>query len=292
MNEVAGRRAEPTTRSHGRTGTAGAALARVVALGRQVPVLAVLVAAALLLFLLAPWPLSHKAQAVLHGLCAQRPTHSFTMGGVRLPFDARMTGIYGGFAFASLWLLARGRYRRAALPGRWSLAVLALFIVAMGVDGFNSFLLDARLRHPYGPDNRLRLATGLMTGITLAVAVGYVLAVCLWRRPDVRRAPIEGGRDFAELAAIQAPYVAVVLSGVGFLYDPVALLLVLSAAAVLTAMMLVVVLMLTRREGTIETVGQLQRPAAAAFVLALVLMGALGGGRFLLERLMHVPPMA
>src|SRR5262245_31628876 len=56
-----------------------------------------------LLFLAAPWSLEHKAHAALHGLCAQRPSHSFTFGSSTLPFDARMTGIYGGFLGASVY---------------------------------------------------------------------------------------------------------------------------------------------------------------------------------------------
>ena len=41
--------------------------------------------------------LEHKAHAFLHGICAQRPSHSLQVGDELLPFDARMTGIYTGF---------------------------------------------------------------------------------------------------------------------------------------------------------------------------------------------------
>src|SRR6266508_4425764 len=78
-----------------------------------------------LLFLAAPWSLEHKAHAALHGLCAQRPSHSFTLGTHRLPFDARMTGIYGGFLGASLYLFGRRRYLAAALPSWPSIGILA-----------------------------------------------------------------------------------------------------------------------------------------------------------------------
>ena len=62
-------------------------------------------------FLLAPWSIEVKSIAILHGLCAQRPSHSFWFGSDRLPFDSRMTGIYGGFLVTQLYLLARGRFR-------------------------------------------------------------------------------------------------------------------------------------------------------------------------------------
>ena len=71
---------------------------------------------ALLAFLAAPWPLGVKAHALLHGLCAQRPSHTFTFGGRELPFDARMTGIYAGFFFSAILLVARGRHRAGKLP--------------------------------------------------------------------------------------------------------------------------------------------------------------------------------
>src|SRR4051812_13030157 len=65
----------------------------------------------LVALVMAPWPLAAKFHAVVHGLCAQRPSHSFALGGTNLPFDARMTGIYGGTLTTILFLLARGRWR-------------------------------------------------------------------------------------------------------------------------------------------------------------------------------------
>ena len=47
-------------------------------------------------FIALPGAVDEKTQQALHGLCAQRPSHSYWLGDARLPFDARMTGIYGG----------------------------------------------------------------------------------------------------------------------------------------------------------------------------------------------------
>jgi hypothetical protein len=41
------------------------------------------------LFLAYPAALDDKARAALHGLCAQRPSHSFAFDDRLLPFDAR-----------------------------------------------------------------------------------------------------------------------------------------------------------------------------------------------------------
>ncbi|HET8523951.1 MAG TPA: DUF2085 domain-containing protein [Thermomicrobiales bacterium] len=244
-----------------------------------------------LLFLLAPWPLHEKAHTLLHGLCAQRPTHSLLLGGMRLPFDARMTGIYGGFAIASAYLLARGRYRAAAMPGKLMLAALMLFVGAMGIDGFNSFLVDAALWHPYTPDNRLRLVTGLLCGITLAVTICFLLASTLWKRPDLRRPAVEGPFDLALIVVIQVPYVALVLSGAGWLYDPVAMLLVLSATAVVSSLVLVAVVLFRQGDNGFTSVRQLQGSATMALLLGIGVMAAFAGGRFLLEHLTGAPPL-
>ena len=104
-------------------------------------------------FLALPWSLEGKALAALHGLCAQQPTHTLHFGDGRLPFDARMTGIYGGFACACGWFLARGRWRYGGIPSIGIALALAGFVVALGIDGVNSFLLDTGQWHLYEPRN-------------------------------------------------------------------------------------------------------------------------------------------
>jgi uncharacterized membrane protein len=249
------------------------------------------VAGAVLLFLSAPWSLQHKAHVALHGLCAQRPSHSFVLGADRLPFDARMTGIYAGFAVTAAYLVVAQRYRAVAFPSPWTIAVLILFVGAMAVDGFNSLLVDIRVWHAYEPHNLLRLVTGSLTGIALAVTMCYMVAVTLWRRPEMARAPVRGPAELGLLVALQAPIGVAVASGAGLLFAPISIFLVLSAASVLTILMLVVVVLLRRVEGTFSTILQVQGSASVAVVLALIAMAALGGGRFLLEHLTGAPPL-
>ena len=181
--------------------------------------LPILAGGLLLLFLAAPWPLEHKAHAALHGLCAQRPSHSLSFDGRTLPFDARMTGIYGGFLTAAIYLTARRRYLAARLPTWPVMATLALFVAVLAVDGFNSLLLDLGHWHPYGPDNRLRLFTGLTTGTTLAVVMAYVAAISLWRRPRLDQRVVQA-RDLASIAVCMAPVAALALSGAGSALRP------------------------------------------------------------------------
>src|SRR4051794_2781897 len=136
----------------------------------------IVILSAILGFIAAPWPLSEKSHAVLHGLCAQTPSHTLLLGGKMLPFDARKTGIYAGVAVTLAVIGLRTRFRFAGIP-RWPLlAVLAAFVLAMAADGFNSFFLDLGAWHAYTPQNWLRLATGIGAGIALGATLSYLIA--------------------------------------------------------------------------------------------------------------------
>lgn len=242
-------------------------------------------------FLAAPWPFAHKAHLALHGLCAQRPSHSLYLGGEALPLDARMTGIYGGFLVTAGFLAARGRLRAFRLPPARVTALLALFVVAMAADGANSLLLDLGLAHPYTPDNRLRVATGLLTGVALATVLGFIVATTLWRQGDWHQAPIGGLRELAAVVALQLPLAAAVSSGEGSLYRPLAIVLLVSAVAVVGTLALVVLVLFGRRDRTYASGGQLQGLLTGALLLAVTLMAGFAAVRMLLERLVGAPPL-
>jgi uncharacterized membrane protein len=244
-----------------------------------------------LLFLAVPWPLAHKAHAVLHGLCAQRPSHTLLLGGQELPFDARMTGIYGGFLATSIYFVARGRLRAAKTPSILTVVVLGAFVGALAIDGTNSFLLDMILWHPYEPHNDLRLATGLLTGIALATVVAFLLASTLWRNPEASTRVVNGPRELVILVCLQAPFALACISGSGALFALLTLLLLVAAVLALTSIMLATVALFSRRDGTFATWTDLQGTAFVALLAALGVMALFGGGRFLLEHFMGPSPL-
>jgi uncharacterized membrane protein len=251
--------------------------------GIRVPWLLVAVVALAAAFLVAPWTLAHKAHAVLHGLCAQRPSHTLWLGDQLLPFDARMTGIYGGFAVATVYLLARGRFRAVRLPMRPALVVLGLFVAAMGIDGFNALLDD--LGSPiYLPDNRLRLATGLLAGVALAVVLCFLVATTLWRSGDWAAAPVGGVGEAMGLAALGAPFAALVLSGWGWLYAPISLLLVGSAVTAVAMLTTATILLATGRDRQFRGIADAQPMAAVGLLVAVAFVLLVAAGRFWLER--------
>lgn len=244
-----------------------------------------------LLFVLAPWPFAVKVHAFLHGLCAQRFSHTFLLDGQALPFDARMTGIYGGFLLTFCYLMAMGRAHAWRTPPSGVLVPLAGFVVALAIDGTNSTLRDFGLWYAYEPDNRLRLMTGLLTGISLAALLSYLLATSLWRRGRWDTATITGPVEVGLLVLLQVPFAVAVMSGFGMLHGPISLLLVLSAVGVFVTMALAMITLVRRRDQSYRSASELQWPLATALVAALLVIGALAGGRYLLEWWIGIPPM-
>jgi uncharacterized membrane protein len=227
-------------------------------------------------FALAPGDLGQKAHMALHGLCAQRPDRTFALGGAPLPFDARMTGIYLGALAAGAPLLLAGR-RGVRLDWRW-LALLAAGVVAMGMDGLNSLRVDLGLAAWWAPDNHLRLATGLLAGAGLGVALVWLVNLALWPAD----APLLRPADAPLWLAAAAAAAGVVLSGAGWALWPATALLL--AAAVLTLLGLNLALLgLTATGRAGPAAPATARLATLALAAALIEMAALAGGRFALE---------
>jgi uncharacterized membrane protein len=239
-------------------------------------------------FFAAPWPLAHKLHVALHGLCAQQPSHSYRLGGEFLPFDSRMTGIYCGFLASFAYLALRGRCRSARFPSYPLAGLLALFVVALAIDGTNSFLRDMGMWHPYLPHNAFRLTTGIATGVTLAVVMCYLLAISIWREPRVGERPIEWS-DLGWLLILNVPLALLAVSGLGVFYPIMGTLLLVSATAVVSILALVSLVILRRVDYSFDSVIDLQGYAATALLLGIGGMAALSAGRFLLEWWLKIP---
>ena len=233
-------------------------------------------------FVAAPWPLAEKSHAVLHGLCAQIPSHTFLLGNQPLPFDARMTGIYSGLAVTMIVIAFRTRLRAAALPGWPMLAFLAALVVVMAVDGFNSLFLDLGMRYLYEPQNWLRLVTGAGAGMALGATLCYLTGETLWRQPDYR-SPAISARDAIFATLCWLPIMAAILSGAGWLYAPVTLILLLSAVVTVCSiayMMLILIRTTNNRQTSFSHLGS---EATVGILLGFIAIALLAGGRFALE---------
>jgi uncharacterized membrane protein len=246
-----------------------------------------LLGGAVLALVVAPWPLAEKLYAVVHGLCAQRPSHSFALGGTNLPFDARMAGIYGGTLTTIIFLAARGRWRAIRLPAWPLLAALGTFVALMGLDGFNSTLQDFGYPYAYEPDNRLRLATGLLMGIALGVMLCYLVGATLWAY--VIDAPVlSGWRELGFLVACQGVLYLLIASGWGWLYLPIALALVSGAVIAVLILSLTSLILLYRRENRAQRPADVAGFATAALLLGFAIMALIAVGRWYLETTLGV----
>ena len=246
---------------------------------------------ALASFIALPGAVDEKTQQALHGLCAQRPSHSYWLGDARLPFDARMTGIYGGCVISLAVLAARGRLHAIARPAWSAIGLLATFVATMAVDGTNSLLLDMGTWHPYEPRNEIRLITGSLTGVSLAVTLCFLISATFWQTGRRNLAIVESVREVAGLVALTVPFGILVALGPGWLYAPVALFLLGSAVLVVGVLAMVMTTIATQRDGSYRNLQELGVPASVAVVLAVVAMAAIAGGRFWLENTFGVPPL-
>jgi uncharacterized membrane protein len=244
-----------------------------------------------LIFLALPWSVEHKAHLALHGLCAQRPSHTYTFDGRLLPFDARMEGIYSGFLVTTVVLFLSGAHRWCRPPSLSRLAVIAILGGVMAVDGFNSFLKDLALPYPYEPKNWLRLITGMTAGIVLGFALCFLVASSVWTVVDTRRQTLERLRLVPLISLLWTPVGLAIISGWSPLYAPLTLMFVFAAALALTMLSLVVLVILRRRDFTFANVGNLGGYGLAAIALAVVLMGLLAAGRTVLERSIGASPL-
>ena len=255
------------------------------------PILGVcgLVLASFVTFLLAPGSIEEKTHAALHGLCAQRPSHSIRLGGAILPFDARMSGIYIGAATTFLWLAAGRRLRASRLPPISALSALGVFVLLMAGDGVNGLLVDLGVPALYSPSNGLRIATGLLTGVALGVGLGHLLAVSLWAKEEHRRHIVERPRELLAPLAVGGAVCGLALTGWPVLYAPFAVGLLAAATGVFWVLSIVALTLITGRGWSYVSTTELATVAGQALVAAVTIIALLAWLRIASERFFGLP---
>jgi uncharacterized membrane protein len=232
--------------------------------------------------------LASSSRAVLHGLCAQRPSHSFIVGGQVLPFDARMTGIYAGSLATWVAIGLRGRVLSAGTPPWRVTAVLAAGVVALAMDGTNALLVDLSVWHPWTPLNATRFFTGFATGAALATLEVWLIGTSLWRM--ARPLPVwDGLRQLWWMPPVALAAYGVIRLDLGWTYPVIAFALMASAWLTVTGLTLVIVLAALGIERRIRSARQLEAPVVIAAIAALVVIIGLAQLRFWLERTLGIP---
>jgi uncharacterized membrane protein len=244
--------------------------------------LSVLVIAVVLVFVVAPAPLPAKLLLAMGGVCALRPDHSYFTGGIQLPLEARMTGIYGGFllTLVILFLMRRVGNRRL---GSWPvIPVLVLFFASMVGDGINSTLAELRLPHLYTPTNLLRLITGLLSGIAITPFLVWLVGTLAVPPAGHAQAVVHSPWDLAAPLVVNAGYAALVLDGRAAFYYPIALVSVIGIVLVMAIGVLLVVLAISGLEGRVSRLHHLVAPAALSLLLACAILAGTAAIRWTL----------
>ncbi len=236
--------------------------------------------AVVVFFLAAPWPLRDKLFAMASGLCPQRPAHSFFLDGMQLPLEARMVGIFGGAVLTFVYLRVLSRRQTTSVPPVGILAVLVLFGAVMGADGFNATLYDLGLPHLYTPDNRLRLITGLLAGLSIGTFVFAALRHLIGQNGALSPV-LASWPELVGAVAILAPLYAGATSGWGVLYYPLAIPIALAVPFLIILVNLVIVLGRSRRDGT--AAAWPGAPLAVAFLMAATELAGLALIRWAIE---------
>ena len=244
--------------------------------------LPVLVLAVLVMFLSAPMPLSRKLLLAMGGVCGLRPAHSYFVGDVQLPLEARMIGIYGGFLLTFVVLLAYQRLGPRRLGSPFVIGILALFFMSMAFDGVNSTLTELGLSHLYPPTNMLRLFTGLLSGIAIAPLLVWLINVVAGpRTAALPRTVVRSPWELAAPLAINAGFAALVLDGRAVFYYPIALISVGGIVGVLAITALLVIVASSGLAGRVTHVRQVVVPGALALLIAFAVLAVTATARWI-----------
>ena len=223
----------------------------------------------LLWWVYTPPGLLGKADAIGYAVCHRIGERSFHIAGRQMPLCARCTGMYLGSTLGLAYQFIT-QPRKAALPPRKILAVMAFIVIFWAVDGTNSYLhLFPNAPGLYQPNNVLRLLTGSGIGMVVAMALFPVFNQTVWSEYDPRPA-VAGFHTLGKLALMTLAMDALVLSEHPLILYPAALI---SAAGVLILLSIVygmILLMLTKAENKIQTFQQVSLPLAAGLIFAIL----------------------
>jgi uncharacterized membrane protein len=236
-----------------------------------------------------PWRPLDKAHLVGYSICHQIPDRTYHLGGRALPLCARCTGTYVGITIGMVAAALLGRGRAGELLSRGMLILMGLFILAMAVDGGNSYLvLLGRPPLLYAPRNWLRTASGTLNGIALSLIVLPVYNFTLWKAPQPIR-PLRNVWELLPLLAAGALVIVGLQAGASFLLYPVALISTAGVLCMLTMVNAMILLILARQDGRATNWREAVLPLLGGLTMTIVELTAIGVLRYLLTGTLEWP---
>ncbi|MGA2490075.1 MAG: DUF2085 domain-containing protein [Anaerolineales bacterium] len=243
-------------------------------------------------FLNTPPGLLGKADAIGYAVCHRIAERSFHIGSYQLPLCARCLGMYLG-AVTGLVFQSIFGWKRGKAP-HWSvITILAIFVVAFGIDGANSYLYLLKQIQPgilsqipniYIPNNTLRLLTGSGMGLGIAAMLFPAFNQSVWIDVDDARAALPGWKAFGPLLGIQIILDILVLTESPFVLYPVAIISVLGVWLLLTLVYAILWVMITGQENKFKKLRQVWLPLLAGLTITIIQTAAIDMLRFWLTR--------
>lgn len=179
-----------------------------------------------------PAGLLGKADGVGYAICHRIDARSFHIGERQVPMCARCSGMYLGALLGLAFQWRQGR--KGKLPPFKILAVLAVFFLAFGFDGLNSYLhFFPGAPTLYTTTNLIRIITGTGMGLAIALVFLPVYHQSIWT--EYEEAPaVRGWRDLGILLVLAALLIAAVYTENPILLYPLAVLTAVGVLVLLT----------------------------------------------------------
>jgi uncharacterized membrane protein len=221
-----------------------------------------------------------KADAVGYAVCHRIPARSFKIGDRQTPLCARCSGMYLGAFTAFLYQVRYGK--RGGMPSRKFYVVLAIFLVAFGIDGVNSYLhFFPNAPGIYQPQNWLRLITGTGLGFGMAAMLYPTFNQTIWS-DWLPEKVLSSWSQLSTMIAFLILMDVAVLIDVPILLYPLALISSATVLAILTAIYTIVLTLITKRDNHIHNINELAPLLIAGFGIAILQIGVMNLGRFIL----------